>query len=194
MKNFKMILIVGLGNPGEKYEGTKHNLGFAVVNKLAKKILPMGKPGWGQEKKFNAETCQVSPEVILVKPQTYMNASGFSVAKLASFYKIKPQDIWIIHDDVDLALGKIKIRLGGASAGHRGVESIIGQLGTDKFVRFRLGIGHPGHGGDEQVERYVLEGFDESQSDPASLVKKAVKAIRIALENGLERAMNEFNQ
>lgn len=190
-----MILIVGLGNPEEKYENTRHNLGFAVVDKLAKKMLPLGKSGWKQEKKFNAETCRVSPEIILAKPQTYMNASGFAVAKIASFYQVKPSDIWIVHDDVDLPVGKIKIRFGGASAGHRGVESIIRELGTDKFLRFRLGIGHPGHSGEEQVERYVLEGFEADEySESTALVKKTVKAIRVGLKKGIERAMNEFNQ
>ncbi len=190
-----MILIIGLGNPGKKYENTRHNLGFTVIDKLARKMLPMDKSGWRQEKKFNAEICRVSPETILAKPQTYMNASGFAVAKAASFYKAKPQDIWIIHDDVDLPVGKIKIRLGGASAGHHGVESIMAQLGTDKFVRFRLGIGHPGHSGEEQVEKYVLKGFEADEySESTALVKKTVKAIRIGLEKGIERAMNEFNQ
>jgi len=190
-----MILIVGLGNPGEKYQNTRHNLGFMVVDELARKMLPLTKTKWQENKKFNSLVISYQSLVILVKPQTMMNASGFAVAKMANFYQIKPENIWVIHDDVDLPLGKIKIRLGGAAAGHHGVESIIKQLGADQFVRFRLGIGHPGRGSDRLVEKYVLRRFDVNEaSEVKQMIKKTVEAVRVALDDGLEKAMNQFNQ
>lgn len=189
-----MKLIVGLGNPSEKYEKTRHNLGFMVIDELLRKITPVEKTVWQKNLKFDSLITKVD-NLVLVKPQTMMNASGFAVAKLANFYEIKPEDIWLIHDDVDLPLGEIKIRLGGAAAGHHGAESIIDQLGTDQFVRFRLGIGHPGRGADGLVERYVLRQFDiNERTEVKQVIKKAVKAIQIALKDGLESAMNRFNQ
>jgi PTH1 family peptidyl-tRNA hydrolase len=183
-------LIVGLGNPGEKYAKTRHNLGFIVLDALARPAL-----GWQFSKKFNAEICQLTPEILLAKPQTFMNASGMAVAKIFRYYDIKiPGNLWMVHDDVDLPLGRLKIRLGGAAAGHHGVESIIKELGTDEFVRFRLGIGHPQRGNDGAVEKYVLRSFDiNEKSEMKQIIKKTVKAIRKALDQNLERAMNEFN-
>jgi len=190
-----MKLIVGLGNPGERYQNTRHNLGFMVVEEAARKFLPFKKTKWEEDKKANALVLRVPPDILLVKPLTFMNASGKAVAKLASDFKLQASSIWVIHDDVDLPLGKIKIRLGGGSAGHRGVESIIKELGTDGFVRFRLGIGHPGRGKDNAVEKYVLRELDiNQQSEVKKIVKKTVKAVQVTLEKGLERAMNEFNQ
>ena len=189
-----MILIVGLGNPGEKYRNTRHNLGFMVVDELARKMLSLAKTKWVENKKFDSQFIIFNSQFILIKPQTMMNASGFAVVKMSSFYKVKPEDIWVVHDDVDLTLGKIKIRLGGAAAGHHGVESIIQQLGTDKFVRFRLGIGHPGRGNDKLVERYVLQGFTSHEtSEVRQMVKKAIQALKKALEDGLLKARSEFN-
>ena len=186
-----MYLIVGLGNPGEKYEKTRHNLGFMVVDELARKMLPLEKTRWKTDPKENVLILQVTPELVLVKPQTSMNASGYAVAKLCSHLAIEPlSNLWVIHDDVDLPLGKIKIRIGGAAAGHHGVESIIQELGADQFVRFRLGIGHPGRGADAQVERYVLREFDINEAgEVKQMIKKCVKAIQVALVSGLERAM-----
>lgn len=189
-----MKLIVGLGNPGEKYARTRHNLGFMVVEALFQHLEPVKKTVWKENKKFDCLIARLG-DLILAKPQTMMNASGFAVAKLANFYKIKPEEIWVIHDDVDILLGRIKIRQGGAAAGHHGVESIIEHLGTDDFVRFRLGIGHPGRGADTQVEKYVLREFDINEAGELKLtIKKAVEAIQIALGKGLEKAMNRFNQ
>lgn len=177
-----MKLIVGLGNPGEKYAKTRHNLGFMVMDKLLRKLTPFQKTVWQESKKFSSLIARIG-DLILVKPQTMMNASGLAVAKLADFYKIKSEDIWVVYDDVDLPLGELKIRLAGAAAGHHGVESIIAQLGTDNFVRFRLGIGHPGRGADGLVERYVLRGFDVNEKAEAKgMIKKTVKALRLALE------------
>ena len=106
-----MKLIIGLGNPGEKYEQTRHNLGIIVMDELARKMLSLAKTKWVENKKFNSQLSIINSQLILVKPQTMMNASGYAVAKLTSFYKVKPEDIWVIHDDVDLPLGKMKIRM-----------------------------------------------------------------------------------
>src|SRR4030042_4069065 len=179
-----MILVVGLGNPGEKYRNSRHNLGFMVVDELARKMLSLAKTKWVENKKFDSQFIIFNSQFILIKPQTMMNASGFAVVKMSSFYKVKPEDIWVVHDDVDLTLGKIKIRLGGAAAGHHGVESIFQQLGKDKCVRFRLGIGHPGRGNDKLVERYVLQGFTSPEANEArQVVKKALQALKKALED-----------
>lgn len=189
-----MKLIVGLGNPEEKYEGTRHNLGFVVLDALIQALTPVEKTVWKESKKFNSLMAKIG-NLILAKPQTFMNASGMAVAKIANFYKIEPAEIWVIHDDVDLPLEKIRIVKERGSAGHRGVESIIKELGTEDFVRFRLGIGHPGlESSEKEVERYVLASFGRGEKSKARrLVKKAVKVVELALEEGLERAMNQFN-
>lgn len=189
-----MILIVGLGNIGEKYAKTRHNLGFMVLDELAEKMLSLAKTKWQENKKFNSQFIRIDPQTILVKPQTMMNASGFAVAKMADFYHIEPAEIWVIYDDVDLPLGKIKIRLGGGSGGHRGIDSIIEQLGTDKFVRFRLGIGEANRGKDGLLEKYVLENFTSNKASKVrQMIKKAMAAIKLALDEDLEKAMNRFN-
>jgi len=211
-----MKLIVGLGNPGEKYEKTKHNLGFSVVDKFLKDF---GGAVWTDSKKFKSEIAHFEwqkqsrkkdtekngerlEKVILLKPKTYMNNSGLSVRIASDFYKIKAENIWILHDDLDLPLGSLKIRFGGATAGHRGIESIINNLGTDKFWRFRLGIGHPAQkiklknqkSNLRNVDNYVLSGFGHGEMGKArELVKRAVNAIETGLENGQEAAMNRFN-
>ncbi len=194
-----MILIVGLGNPGEKYKNTRHNLGFMVVEKLAKDLLPLKETRWEFNQKANALILKVSPQAVLVKPQTFMNASGYAVSFLVSYYQLATGDLWVVHDDVDLPLGKLKIRFGGASAGHYGIESIIERLGTDKFWRVRLGIGRPAKGAKERnrgardIEKYVLGEFAKDELGKLkNLVKKAVEAIRVVMEEGPERAMNEL--
>lgn len=132
-----MKLIIGLGNPGEKYTHTRHNLGFRVVEEVAKKLEVRS---WKLEKKFMAEIV-VTVDIILAKPQTFMNNSGSAVKALVDYYKVALEDVVVIHDELDLPLGRIKVRTGGSAAGHHGVESIIAALGDDKFTRVRLGIG-----------------------------------------------------
>ena len=189
-----MILIVGLGNPGEKYAKTRHNLGFMVLDELAREMLSLAKTKWQENKKFNSQFIGIGPQAILVKPQTMMNASGFAVAKMANFYHIEPAQIWVVHDDADLPLGRIKIRLGGGSGGHRGIDSIIEQLGTDKFIRFRLGIGKVDIKKDRLLEKYVLENFTSNEVNKVrQMIKKAMTAIKLALAEDLEKAMNHFN-
>lgn len=193
-----MILIVGLGNPGEKYENTRHNLGFMAIDDLAQ--IYNGK--WKTEKKFDCQLAIIDTKIlgqegklILVKPLTFMNASGFAVSKLMSFYKIEPKNLWVIHDDLDIAPGKFKIKSKGGSAGHRGVSSIVEQLGTTEFVRFRLGIGRPFQPGEERLEKYVLEGLSsKDMSDAKKGIKKVIQAITFALEEGVSAAQNRYNE
>ena len=176
-----MKLVVGLGNPEEKYLHTRHNLGFMTVDALLRKLTPVQKTNWRFEKKFNSLIAKL-PEAILAKPQTFMNASGFAVASISQYLRIPTADIWVVHDDLDLPLGRIKIRQGGASAGHRGVESIIEQLNNDQFGRFRLGIGHPGHG---EADDYVLATFNTKETAEArKMIKATVKLIQEALKKG----------
>ena len=208
-----MKLIVGLGNPGEKYEKTRHNLGFMVVEKFLKDFKSVENTTWENSTKFKSEISQIEwqpkhgnlEKVTLVKPKTYMNNSGLAVKIIADFYKISPDHVWIVHDDIDLPLGNLKIRFGGASAGHHGVESVMEHLGTDKFWRFRMGVGvqsskftHSASSGQKSklknVEDFVLSDFTGSECGKLKhLIKRGVQAIENSLEEGLEAAMNRFN-
>ena len=203
-----MKIIVGLGNPGEKYQATRHNLGFMVVENFLKDFEPVEKKVWENSAKFKSDVVQlewkpkvgVLEKVILCKPKTYMNNSGMAVSLISSFYKISPLDIWIIHDDFDLPLGSMKIRFGGASAGHHGVESIISTLNSDKFWRFRLGTGESHSKGKmakhkiKRADDFVLGGFGRGESGKTrKLIKRGVKAIEGALEEGFEKAQHRFN-
>ena len=209
-----MKLLVGLGNPGEKYEHTRHNLGFQVVEKFLKDVSSAAQGQWESSEKVKSEISVVTikhEKVILAKPKTYMNNSGMAVVHLSSFYKVEPQDIWIVYDELDLPVGVLKIRFGGAAAGHHGVESIIEKLGTDQFWRFRLGIGvsHP-HTGQEarddgkehtiskqtlkNVDGHVLGKFTTGeQGKVRELIKHGSQALQMALEVGMEQAQNRFN-
>lgn len=212
-----MKLIVGLGNPGVKYEKTRHNLGFTALDKFLKDFSEVNKNEWLENQKFKSLHANIEwqrqprqkqkagnslEKVILLKPKTYMNNSGLPTRIVSDFYKIKPEDIWILHDDLDLPFGSLRIKFGGASAGHRGIESIMENLGTDKFWRFRLGIGHPAQSlkikhqksNIRDVADYVLSGFGHGEIGKArELMKKVVNALETGLESGLEVAMNRFN-
>lgn len=200
-----MKLIVGLGNPDEKFTYTRHNIGFMVVEKLVKELLPVGKSekAWVGDKKFTAEYCKVNENLVLAKPHTYMNRSGISVSALLNFYKIAPAELWVIHDDIDLPLGKIRIRKGGSSAGHNGVESIINTLHFPDFFRFRLGIGRgkldKTHTADfnlhrREIEKYVLSPFRSNEAgEVKKLIKRSSEALEMAISKGIETAMNRFN-
>jgi len=189
-----MILIVGLGNPGKKLQKTRHNLGFQAVDEFKRKN---NLPDFRLKKKLNSLITEGkfdNRKVILAKPQTFMNNSGFAVKSLIHFYKIKPQNVVVIHDDIDLPLGKIKIVKNRGSAGHKGVESIIGALRTKDFVRFRLGI-QPKNGKPKKVENFVLQNFSKKEE---KIIKKILKTGREALEimirEGLEKAMIQYNR
>lgn len=200
-----MKLIAGLGNPDDKYQYSRHNIGYMVVEKLAKQLLPVerSEKGWEGNKKFTAEICKINQDLILAKPHTYMNRSGIAIQSLVNFYKIKTEDLWIIHDDIDLPLGKIRIRQGGSSGGHNGVESIIKNLPSEDFIRFRLGIGRGKldvkkttdiNLSRQGIEKFVLSPFkDHEGGDAKKMIKNAVKAIMVILDEGLEKAMNRYN-
>lgn len=186
-----MRLVVGLGNPGDKYANARHNLGFMVLEELAKRINSQ-ESSFKIEKKFKSEILR-SIQLILAKPQTFMNNSGLAVKLLINFYKIPVENVIVIHDDLDLPLGKIKVRLGGAAAGHHGVESIIKELGTDKFIRVRLGIlgaVRVLRDTNFNAEKFVLEPFMPSEKSKVKhMIKQAVVDIlnlcRYTFRNGL---------
>lgn len=200
-----MKLIVGLGNPGEKYERTRHNLGFMVVEQFLKDFSSVKTTSWENSAKFKSDIGQIEwqpkhgrlEKVVLVKPKTYMNNSGLAIKLIADFYKIEISDIWIIHDDIDLPLGNLKIRFGGSAAGHHGVESVMEHLGTDKFWRFRLGVGEKKELNDSRkkdVDDFVLGEFSAPERGKLkNLIKRGVEAIEVGLENDLHVAMNRFN-
>lgn len=191
-----MILIVGLGNPGKKYEKTRHNVGFRAVDgfqkknnfsafKLSKKSLAeISKGALGDEK------------VILAKPQTFMNNSGRAVKLLTRNYELKAKSLFIVHDDIDLPFGKIRISVGRSSAGHKGVESIIKELKTKDFVRFRIGIQSATNDKRQETrtEKFVLEKFSKDEEKiSGGTIKEAVEAIEMAIREGAEKAMMKFN-
>lgn len=197
-----MQLIVGLGNPGEKYASTRHNIGFMVIDKVVKDLVSVNKQ-WQEQKDFKALVFK-KEDLVFVKPLMFMNASGVAVKKLVDFYKIDISDIWVIHDDIDLPLGKIRIRRGGGSAGHHGVESIIREMGgKDGFVRFRLGVGRGKHEEKKtmnqnilrhEVEKYVVSAFHDNEAgEVRKLIKHTAEAIEIALKKGIDDAMNQYN-
>jgi PTH1 family peptidyl-tRNA hydrolase len=196
-----MKLIIGLGNPGDTYKDTRHNIGFMVLDKLARE-LGQEAITWQYEKKFQSETARAG-DIMLVKPVTYMNRSGDAVNAVRTYHKLEPQDIWVIHDDIDLPLGKIRIRERGASGGHNGVDSIIRCIGSDSFIRFRLGIGRGKESTGPNTDRnlrhrsvitYVLSRFRENEAGSMKkLVKYGTEAVRIALTLGIDKAMNRFN-
>lgn len=175
-----MKLIVGLGNPGKEYEGTRHNFGFSVLDALALKHDGT----FALEKKFKAEICKLvinGEKVILAKPQSFMNRSGGPVRGIVSYYNISNDRVWIVYDDIDLELGNIRVRKFGSSGGHKGVQSIIDDLGTENIVRFRMGIKS------EQVdflstEEVVLKRFSK---DEEILVKNATEKAIVELEKAI---------
>lgn len=199
-----MKLIVGLGNPGGKFAYTRHNIGFMVVEKLVKDKLSLypSLKAWKTDEKFATEICKLE-DLVVIKPQTYMNLAGLAVSRVMNFYKITIEDVLVIHDDIDLPLGKIRIRKGGASAGHHGIDSIIKETGSSEFVRFRLGIGRGRldvkKTSDINLHRRAVKDFvvskfkDAEAGDVKKLIKNGVEALELALDNGIEKAMNRFN-
>jgi len=184
-----MILIVGLGNPGEKYESTRHNIGFRAVDQLRKDLRLSD---FDFDKKSNSFFSKNS-DLILVKPDTYMNLSGQAVTSLSSYYKIREKDKIIIHDDIDLTIGQIKISKDRGPAGHKGVESIIKNLGTKNFIRIRIGI-KPILGKPKKTEDFVLKKFSKEEKKIINeVILKSVEAIRTIIKDGPEKAMNIFN-
>ncbi len=159
-----MKLIVGLGNPGKKYENTRHNVGWLVIDRLAEKLDVT----WKNKKSWQAEVAETrvgNEKVVLVKPQTFMNRSGDAVARARGFWRKTTLDnIYVVHDDIDLGLGDLRIKQGGGSAGHRGIESIVNKLSNSTFHRVRIGIGRPDHK-DFPVDKWVLGQFTQAELD-----------------------------
>lgn len=185
-----MILIVGLANPGRRYRGTRHNIGQAVVEHLAGRLgVPLSDEGWVRE----ARSRVAGKTVILAVPVTYMNVSGQAVRELLRRHRGRPEDLLVIHDDMDLPLGRVRLRPGGGAGGHNGVRSLIEELGTDRFPRLRVGIGRPPEGVDP-VE-FVLTRFrDEERPVVDEVIGRAAEAALAVASRGLEAAMNRFNQ
>lgn len=184
------FLIVGLGNPGREYRSTRHNIGFLVIDRLAQDLqCSLSKV----QNKAIVGMCKLGDsKVILAKPQTFMNLSGMSVSSLVRFYKIELDHLLLIHDDVDLPFGQIRIRPGGGSAGQKGVESIIQQMGTKEFSRMRMGIGQPP--GRMDSADYVLQSFSKDEEEVLlEFQDRGVKATKCFIADGLDTAMNRFN-
>lgn len=185
-----MWLIAGLGNPGPEYEWTRHNIGFLVVDRLAERWRA---PAFSQQKKGAVARAIVRGEpCLLVKPLTYMNLSGECVQPLAAYYKVAPEHVIVVHDDIDLELGQIKLKRGGGHGGHNGVRSIAGRMGSD-FYRVRAGVGRPGGKGDKVVG-HVLGRFVGREEEAAKiLIEEAADAVELLLAQGLEAAQRRFH-
>jgi len=181
-----MKLIVGLGNPGLKYKKTRHNVGFQTIDKISAKYKVQS-----AKLRFSAELFKReigSKKVILAKPQTFMNRSGESIKTVASYYKIKPENIWVIHDDIDLPLGTIRISQDGTSGGHKGIQSIINHLKTKNFPRFRIGIRPIGADSRacSSTEKFVLKKFTKAEEKIIKEeIKKTAQEVVTALKKGL---------
>ena len=185
-----MKIIVGLGNPGLKYAGTRHNMGFSAVTLLSDKYnIPFNKK---ECKSVTGHGFIEGEKVVLAQPQTYMNLSGEAVRALMDFYKCTPEDIIIIYDDVDLEVGRIRIRARGSAGGHNGIKSIIEHLGTDSFDRIKIGVG--GRTEDWDMADHVLSRpTKEELPDIRTAVEKAGDAAKEIILNGAQAAMNQFN-
>lgn len=188
-----MKLIVGLGNPGREYAHNRHNLGFMVVEALAQ---AHGLPLWSTSSQTKALITKgeiIDQEVILAKPQTFMNMSGEAVQALAGFYKVTPTDIWVVHDELDLPFGSLRVRTAGDSAGHNGLKSIMTAIGTREFGRFRLGIGNDILRNPLSSDTFVLQDFSSSERLQLNeVIHQAVATIQSCLSQGLSHQDHTF--
>lgn len=183
------LLVAGLGNPGREYERDRHNVGWMVVDELA------ARHGARWRSKFNgqvAETRVDGGRFAFLKPETYMNESGRSIAAAARYFKVDPAALLVVHDDVDLEVGRLQARLGGGLAGHNGLRSIAQALGTQEFLRLRIGVGRPQRGDRRTVADYVLAPFDADE-DAGQIVARSADAVETVLVDGLEAAQQQFN-
>lgn len=189
-------LIVGLGNPGEKYRQTRHNIGFMVVEALANRwqiSLTVNKRFQGE---FGEGLFRSKQPVQLLKPTTYMNESGRSIRSVQDWYKRSPRSVLVIYDDMDLPLGKLRLRLQGSAGGHNGMKSAIAHLGTQEFSRLRLGIGQPDSAltSEKNAIPHVLGRFSSvEQKDVTAVIQLAIEAVEVSLLQGVERSMSLFN-
>ena len=184
-------MIVGLGNPGKEYEFTRHNVGFRATDLLAGLLKTKI-----DRLKFKALTRMVTADgkkVLLVQPQTYMNASGAAVGALASYYKVKPERILVIFDDISLPVGRLRIRKDGSAGGHNGIKSLIQSLGSDQFPRIKVGVGAKPHP-DYDLADWVLSKFTSNEEkDLAPALENAAKAALLIMEQGIEKASSAYN-
>jgi PTH1 family peptidyl-tRNA hydrolase len=187
-----LSLIAGLGNPGAEYAGTRHNIGFMLVERLAER----GRAAWKLEKKFDARLAWVEQsgrKMILCQPQTFMNDSGDAIGALARFYQLPPDRLLIVADDADLPLGQIRMRAKGSSGGHHGLESVEQQLATREYPRLRLGIGRRA-GDDREITDYVLGRFKPAEREMVEeILARAAQQAECWWSAGIKEAMNQFN-
>lgn len=201
-----MKLIIGLGNPGRKFQKTRHNLGFRVIDVL-KKRNNFSKFELKRELNFLISKGKFNnKKIILAKPQTFMNESGKAVKLLVTHYKLRVTNLFVVHDDIDLPLGKIRIVKNRGAAGHRGIQSIIDELGTKNFIRFRIGIrrrktetGSPSGlwwvSKNQKLEKFVLQKFTkEEEKILKEVIKRTCQAIEVAIKEEAEKAMSKYNQ
>jgi PTH1 family peptidyl-tRNA hydrolase len=183
------LLVAGLGNPGREYEQTRHNLGWLVIDELARRH------SGSFRSKFSGQLAEVrlaDGKLALLKPETYMNESGRSIAAAARFFKVAPGALLVVHDDVDLEPERLQARLGGGLAGHNGLRSIAQALGTNDFLRLRVGVGRPGRGDRRSVSDFVLSKFDP-ETDVDALVAGAAEAVETLAAEGLEETQRRYN-
>ena len=183
------LLVVGLGNPGREHERDRHNLGWMVADELARRMDGRWRA------KFSGQLAEVRLDALrlaLLKPETFMNDSGRSVAAATRFFKVEPESLLVVHDDVDLEPGRLQARAGGGLAGHNGLRSLVQALGTQEFLRLRIGVGRPGRGDPRSVADYVLSPF-ELEEDVGALVSRAADAVETVAREGVEAAQQRFN-
>ncbi len=189
-----MKLIVGLGNPGRAYANNRHNIGFVCLNHFARSHAVKFDRKQGQARIGTGKAA--GSEVVLAKPQTHMNLSGESVSRLVQRFSVSLNDLIIIHDDLDLPLGKIRLSYGSSSGGHKGIDSIISHLGSQNFIRIRIGIGRPekAEASEDEIIAYVLSDFTSEQKQAiAQAIPRVTEAILCLLTEGLTAAMNKYN-
>lgn len=184
-------LVVGLGNPGTQYESTRHNMGFLAVDKLAQeenfRFSKLRFKAWTATWEIDGQ------KVLVMKPQTYMNLSGESVGEAARFYKIPPEHVLVISDDIDLPAGRLRIRPGGSAGGHNGLKNIIQHLGTDRFPRIKVGVGSPRPGEHDMVDWVMGKPMGEDRTAVEDALDRAGDAAKALITDGIDRAMNRFN-
>ena len=183
------LLVAGLGNPGREYEHTRHNVGWLVLDELARRH------GGSWRSKFSGSLAEVrlgDAKLALLKPETYMNESGRSVAAATRFFKVPVESLLVVHDDVDLEPGRLQARRGGGLAGHNGLRSLAQHLGSQDFLRLRIGVGRPGRGDPRPVADWVLSPF-APEEDADALVSRAADAVETVVSDGLETAQQRFN-
>jgi PTH1 family peptidyl-tRNA hydrolase len=183
------LLVVGLGNPGREHERDRHNVGWMVADELARRMDGRWRA------KFSGQLAEVRLDALrlaLLKPETFMNDSGRSVAAATRFFKVGPESLLVVHDDVDLEPGRLQARAGGGLAGHNGLRSLAQALGTQEFLRLRIGVGRPGRGDPRSVADYVLSPFGVEE-DVGTLVSRAAAAVETVAREGVEAAQQRFN-